>query len=349
MDAGRIPDDTIGRAEKNVRDILAFAMEYQAGQDAVVVFDTDSPLAEVLTQAYRRCLPGARFLDFGTTGPQAVREVFDTLAPSSLVVLIQSVNFRLDDFRIRVELFKRSLKVIEHLRLGRMRGDEADYYIESLAYDPAYYRGVGRALKERLDRARRGVVDSGGEQLVFDAFFEAARLNIGDYSQMKNAGGQFPIGEVFTEARDLEAVNGRIRIFAFGDTTFTVNKPEKPIILEVNRGRVTGVRDSTEEFDRVLAKIREDEGAVWVRELGFGLNPAFTQERLVPDIGTYERMCGIHLSLGAKHGLYKKPGFKEKEVKHHVDVFAVTECVTLDEETVFQNGRWIPGRKETPA
>jgi len=73
--------------------------------------------------------------------------------------------------------------------------------------------------------------------------------------------------------------------------------------------------DSTPAFDTVLANIRADEGEVWVRELGFGLNRAFTQERTVSDIGTYERMCGIHLSLGAKHGSYNKPNFKRKDTR----------------------------------
>ena len=47
---------------------------------------------------------------------------------------------------------------------------------------------------------------------MFGSAFESAKLNVGDYSEMQNIGGQFPIGEVFTEARDLEAVNGRVRI-----------------------------------------------------------------------------------------------------------------------------------------
>ena len=125
------------------------------------------------------------------------------------------------------------------------------------------------------------------------------KLNIGDYSQMLNIGGQFPIGEVFTEAQDLEAVNGRVRIFVFGDTSFSVNKLENPITLVVAKGRVIDALDSTAEFDKVLAAITQDEGEVWLRELGFGMNRAFSRERTVTDIGTYERMCGIHLSTSA--------------------------------------------------
>ncbi len=335
-----LPSQAVDAAESHLRDVLAISFEHAHPQTAVVVFDRRCGLAVALTQAYRRCLPTATFIDFDAVSPACVIAAFAPLAPSDLVVLIQSTNFRLDAFRIRVELFKRDLKVIEHPHLARMRGQESLYYIESLAYDPAYYRGVGNALKAKIDRARCGVIDSGGERLVFASPFEPAKLNVGDYSDMNNVGGQFPIGEVFTEAQDLEAVNGRVRIFVFGDTTFSVNRPEKPITLVITRGRVTEAIDSTPEFEQVLANIRADEGEVWLRELGFGMNRAFSKDRLVSDIGTYERMCGIHLSLGAKHGIYSKPLIRRAGARHHIDVFAVTEAVILDDDVVYRNGAW---------
>jgi leucyl aminopeptidase (aminopeptidase T) len=113
-----------------------------------------------------------------------------------------------------------------------------------------------------------------------------------------------------------------------------------PITLIVEQGQVVDTENSTEEFDRVLANIRADDGVVWVRELGFGLNRAFSQDRKVMDIGTYERMCGIHLSLGSKHGSYAKPHIKRGEGRHHVDVFAVTCSVRLDGQELYQDGRW---------
>lgn len=327
-------------AEKNIRDILALAILHTKEHDAVIVFDSDCALAVTLTEAYKRCLPHAHYIPFNSTSPDTIIKQFEQLKPNDLVVLIQTTNFRLNAFRIRVELFARSLKVIEHLHLGRMQDNEPDIYVESLAYDPTYYRTIGWSLKNKIDRVQKGIVDSGGEQLLFNSPFELAKLNIGDYSQMKNVGGLFPIGEVFTEAKDLEAVNGRVRIFAFGDTTFTVNVPDKPITLIIEKGRVIDTIDSTPEFDIVLENIRADEDVVWVRELGFGLNKAFSPTRRVKDIGTYERMCGIHLSLGAKHSLYKKPQISTSAARHHVDVFAVTESVYLDDENVFINNAW---------
>lgn len=332
--------ETIDQAEKHLRDILSLAIMYSPDKNAVVVSDSLCPLAVTLTEAYKRCLPQATFIDFYAVTPDVVTATLATLQPDDLVVLIQSTSFRLNAFRLRVELFSQSLKVIEHPHLCRMPGVEGNYYIESLAYDPIYFRGVGSALKKLIDNASRGMVDSDGEELVFDSPFEPAKLNIGDYSGMKNIGGQFPIGEVFTEAKTLESVNGRVRIFAFGDTTFSVNKVEKPMTLVVTKGRVTEVIDSTPEFDTVLANIRADEGEVWLRELGFGMNRAFSQQKTVADIGTYERMCGIHLSLGAKHGVYKKANFKRGNTWHHVDIFAVSHLVYLDDTIVYQNGAW---------
>ncbi|UOD31109.1 hypothetical protein INH39_05125 [Massilia violaceinigra] len=340
---GAIPAHAVDAASAHLREVLATVVEHGPAQRALVVYDCRSDLARALTEGYRRNLPGAVFIDFDTVAADDVLAAFKGMAAHDLVVLIQSTNFRLEAFRIRVELFKLGLKVIEHVHLSRMPGAQGEHYIASLAYDSAYYRGVGKALKRRIDAASMGVVHSGGETLVFASPFEAAKLNVGDYSGMNNVGGQFPIGEVFTEAQDLEAVNGRVRIHVFGDTSYMVNRPATPITLIVERGRVVGTENATPEFEQVLEIIRRDEGEVWLRELGFGMNRAFTRERRVNDIGTYERMCGIHLSLGAKHGVYQKPGFKRKDARYHVDIFAVTEAVYLDDELVYQDGAWLVG------
>jgi hypothetical protein len=131
-----------------------------------------------------------------------------------------------------------------------------------------------------------------------------------------------------------------VRILVFGDTSFAVNKPAHPITLVVSKGRVTEAIDSTPEFDKMLAQIRADEGEIWLREVGFGLNRTFTRDILVNDIGTYERMCGVHLSLGMKHGSYEKPQIKRSAARYHVDVFAVTESVTLGNTVVYRKEAW---------
>ncbi len=329
-------------AAAHVEGILAHAIELAPERRAVVVADSESPLACLLSDAYRRALPRADHRAFDPTDPEAILAAFAPLVPGDLVVLIQSSSFRLGALRIRMELFRRGLKVIEHPHLGRMPMAEHAAYVDALAYDADYYRGVGAALKARIDRAERAVIESGaGAPLVFSGGLEPAKLNVGDYRGMSNVGGQFPIGEVFTEARDLQRVRGQVRIFVFGDRSFSVNVPERPITLLIEAGKVIDTIDASDEFLRVLEQIEADE-PVWVRELGFGMNRALTPSRRVSDIGTYERMCGIHLSLGAKHGVFDKPQLKRKDTKHHVDVFAITESVALDGREVFVDGAWAP-------
>jgi hypothetical protein len=328
-------------AEGHIRDLLTLAIGHVLGRRALVVSDARCGLAQILTAAYRACLPEATHLDFDRVPVEAVMAAFAALGPGDLVVLVQSTSFRLEAFRIRVELFKRGLAVIEHPHLARMQPEEYPRYVAALAYDPGYYRVVGPALKARIDRARRAVVASGeGQTLVYDGAFEPAKLNIGDYAGMKNVGGQFPIGEVFTEPRSLLSASGRVCIFAFGDANFHVNLPPRPITLVVEQGKVVHAIDATPAFDDVLAQIRADEEP-WVRELGFGMNRAFTRDARVSDVGTYERMCGIHLSLGAKHAVYAKPELPRKHGKYHVDVFAVTESVHLDDTQIFRDGAWL--------
>ena len=336
-----LSETTLQHTADHLKTILSMAVQYTPSHRAIVVADTQTTLAMTLNEAYRRCLPQATFINFDTTLAEEILAAFQSLQPSDLVILIQSTSFRLGPFRIRIELFQRELKVIEHPHLSRIRTSQLDYYIDSLAYDAKYYRETGKALKQRIDKAKSARILSGNSaSLVFDSPLEPAKLNIGDYTGMKNTGGQFPIGEVFTEALHLEAVSGKVRIFAFADITFSVNKPDQPITLVIKKGRITDALDSTPEFEKVLEKIRADEKEVWVRELGFGMNRAFSEERRVDDVGTYERMCGIHLSLGAKHAVYKKPGFRPADTWHHVDVFVATESVWLDDQRVFSSGVW---------
>lgn len=331
----------IMKAERHLHDLLKDAFHHTDKESAVVIYDTDCTLSQIVTEAYRRSLPKATFIDFNKVAHKDIRKILDSLAPFDLVALVQSTNFRLDAFRIRVELFKRKIKVIEHPHLSRMKDEEVAYYVNSLAYDSAYYRGLGRALKSKIDAAGSGTLDSGGELLVYNTPFEPAKLNIGDYSEMANVGGQFPLGEVFTEAKDLRALNGRVKIFIFGDTRYRVNRPKTPITLIIKEGQVVDCENSTPEFEQILCNIRRDEGVVWVRELGFGLNRAFSKTRTVSDIGTYERMCGVHLSLGSKHGIYGKPGFKRGDGKYHVDVFADTQSFSLGDEVIYKDGAYI--------
>ncbi len=336
----RSKQQNIDEAKKHIGDIVRICFEHTSDKQSLIVADTRTELAGILDEAYKQCLPNAKHMNFDEVKPDEILQELEKLNAGDFAVMVQSTSFRLNEFRIRVELFKRGIKVIEHPHLFRMEGKEIDIYIDSLAYDPNYYRVIGKKLKDKIDQAKQIVIESDGERLVYESAFETTKLNIGDYTGMVNIGGQFPIGEVFSEPKNLEAVNGKVKVFVFGDTEFRVNKPAKPITLVVNHGKIIQAIDSTPEFDLVLEKIRERETDIWIRELGFGMNRAFSAERTVEDIGTYERMCGTHMSMGTKHTVYKKPNFKQRDAGFHVDIFPVTDRVLVDGEVIYQNEAW---------
>jgi hypothetical protein len=84
-----------------------------------------------------------------------------------------------------------------------------------------------------------------------------------------------------------------------------------------------------------------------IREVGFGLNKAITKERYLGDITAFERIYGMHLSMGEKHSVYKKEGLISKKTKYHVDLFPVVDKVTFinkeskSEEIIFQDGKYV--------
>lgn len=328
------------KAKKNVADTIRDAIKHQASAKALVVFDRQSGLSSLLADAYHAALPDAQMLDFDASTPEAVRAAMESLSPKDLVILVQSSSFRLNEFRFRLELFNRELAVIEHPHLGRMPEAEYEVYVDSLAYDVDYYQSVGRKLKTLIDHAKRVVVHCDGTELVYETPFEDAKLNIGDYTGMKNTGGQFPIGEVFTEPQDIARVNGWVKLFAFGDADFHVIVPDEPVLVRIEKGVLVEAPNAPGSFVKVLDQIKADE-EVWVRELGFGMNRALTRNRMLTDIGSCERMCGIHLSLGQKHTIYAKPGMPKRSSKYHVDVFVAVEKVTIDDAVVYENGIYV--------
>ena len=325
--------------EQNLKDTVFTAIAYSPPAKALLVFDTESVLGNLLTAGYKTILPDAQLIDFGQTTPGDVRGAIDAMSPGDLVVMVQSSSFRLNEFRFRLELFNRKLKVIEHLHLGRVPDIEHETYVDALAYDPTYYRTLGPKLMELINNAKRIVVSCPGTELVYDTPMEPAKPNLGDYSKMKNVGGMFPIGEVFTEPMNLDGVNGTVKLFGYGDEKFRVTFPPEPVTVIIEKGLIVAAPDAPESFLAILDQIRVDE-PVWVRELGFGMNRALTKTRTLVDVGSYERMCGIHLSLGQKHTIYAQAGMPKRSSRYHVDVFVDVTTVTIDGVVVYKDGTY---------
>ncbi len=332
--------ELVSLTTKNVGDMINIALEHTSNHNAVVIFDTDTELTQIITEGYRNALPEARFINFSETPKEDVILAFDSLLPHDLVVLIQSTDFRLNEFRIRIHLFQKELKVIDHQHLYRNDPDSWITYIHAIAYDPSWYRTIGPKLKNIIDasQALRFVAPDG--ELLFTNGFESSKLNIGDYREMKNIGGTFPIGEVFTEAKELQNANGAMYIYAFAGTDYHIHMHD-PFRVDIKDGLVVGWSSNTPVlFTEVIAQIQKNERAI-IREIGFGLNRAITRENYVKDITAFERLVGVHFSLGEKHTVYKKQGITPDKTRFHVDVFPVIESVFADEKLIFQDDMYV--------
>ncbi len=327
-------------ATKHIKDILAHAIQVQPSEKALVVYDTNYGLTEILLAAYREALPDARFVDFEAVEKEVVIEAFDAMQPNDLVVLLQSSNFLLDAFRIRLHLFQKKLKVVEHMHLYRNTEDVWDVYVNSLEYDRSWYRAVGPALKAKLETIDELRIQSGDVEMVVTGGVESPKLNIGDYTGMENIGGTFPIGEVFTEGKDFSKMNGSFMVYAYAGEQFSVDM-HKPFRVDVKEGLIVGWQeDAPESFAKIVNTIKEYERPL-IREIGFGMNRAITRERYLQDITAFERILGMHFSLGEKHSVYKKEGITTHKTKFHVDLFPLVDRVFADGVLIFENGQYL--------
>ncbi len=332
-------DSLIDKAAKHVSDIVRMAIKPSVASGILVVFDARTPLSRIVTSAYRKAHPQARFIDFDEVGAEAVIAAIRSLKAGDLVVLVQSSNFQLNEFRIRIELFQRGLATVDHGHLDRAP-DERQWaiYVDALAFDPSYYHVLGRKLKERLDVAQSLKVICEGTELSYEGGMEASKLNVGDYAGMKNIGGTFPIGEVFTEPKNLTRVNGEARLFAFASPDHLV-KFYEPFKIRIEKGVLVS-HEGPPEFQAVMDQISTSE-AVLVREFGLGLNAAMGKHRPLSDITAFERQKGLHFSLGEKHPIYKKPGMNSKKTHFHIDVFVDAQRITADGATIYESGEFL--------
>lgn len=65
---------------------------------------------------------------------ESIKNELITLPQGAIVILVQSTNFRLSTFRIRLELFHRGIHVVEHNHLAYIPESQFDTFIDALVY-----------------------------------------------------------------------------------------------------------------------------------------------------------------------------------------------------------------------
>lgn len=134
-------------------------------------------------------------------------------------------------------------------------------------------------------------------------------------------------------------------MYAFPNADRVLEFVPTPIPLTITEGAVPmPVGDSCavpSSLRTVLEMVNTVEGEIRVREFGLGLNRAMGRARPVRDVTAFERQLGLHLSLGKKHTVYKKPEISTKKSRFHIDLFIDVEKIEInDGEVLYHDGRY---------
>lgn len=271
---------------------------------------------------------------------ESIKDELISLPKWSIVILIQSTNFRLSTFRIRLELFHRGIHVVEFNHLAYIPENQFDTFFLSLKYRTDDYVKLENHFSQLVENAEQTKIYSMNGDILTFWKLEKIRWNTGNYNNIENKWGTFPIGEIFTEAINLEDVNGKCLIDTYPREDFSVEICE-PFELVIEKWRVLPSPHFPAGFAKLYNWVVQYEGEVMVRELGFWLNPGPSTATPLADINFHERKVWVHLSLGKKHGIYGKKLPKTEVQRFHIDVFIALDAVMIGEKTIFTEGAWI--------
>ncbi|MDD2907433.1 MAG: hypothetical protein PHH98_02215 [Candidatus Gracilibacteria bacterium] len=311
----------------------------------ILVYDLDSSLSTEISKGYIANLKdkkNAEIINFAEVDKEELKNKLLSLKENSTVVLVQSTNFMLDDFRIRLNLNNAGVGCLEHRHLAYIYDNEIENYADAITYNTPLYEELGAKLKQLSDKAQTMTfICHDSSILKIEGGFEDMKQNTGNY-EGKNRGGNFPIGENFTEAKIFDNVNGELTVYAFPDDKLQVEFV-KPFKIKINKSIVTcDDINCPVTFRKILDFIAESEnGEVMLRELGFGLNPGITREKVIADVNSYERIAGFHLSLGKKHQIYRAKMHKSVVQRYHIDIFPDIKQIFIDDILVFEDEKYV--------
>lgn len=319
-------------------DILKKQMGVQ-NEPQMLIFDRKSPLSNFLADAYITNMPTAEKIDFDKSDPEEIIQKLLSLPAGATVILVQSQDFRLNDFRIRLQLFHNGVGCLEHTHLQYFYPEEYETYADALVFRGEYYQHLGENLAKKIENCSEMKIFSKDGSVLSFGKMEECKINHGIFYEQKNRGGAAVCGEVFSEAQDFTEVNGEMSVSCYPDENLRIVVC-KPFRVKIQKS-ILSCNDPLcpPDFrENILERIAHDEdGEVMVREAGFGLNPAISFQNRLADINAFERMAGFHLSLGKKHAIYRHKLPKNVVQRYHIDIFPDLEKIEIDGVTVFEH------------
>ena len=355
----------------------------------ILIYDEESELAKQIWESYANNLiehenkeiiifkenPEVMNADLRslqeTTNKEDLKNKLLNLEEYSMVILVQSTNFRLDDFRIRAHLQRINVWCIEHTHLEYYKSDEIWTYINTLSLDLDRYSKIWNNIKELFNKSNDLEIHSWNwSVLKITWWFEDVKMNTWEFYHDSNMDkwfiekrySTFPIWEVFTEARDFSSVNWEVAIYAFPDSNFQIIFLDKPIIIEIKESKIVSVNKINivnifplnseseminninihPEFIKVLEKIyNSEDNEIYIRELWFWMNTNVWKSKRLRDVSAYERNCWFHMSIWKWHNIYRKKFSKKITQRFHIDIFPDVNKINLWWKTIFENWDYL--------
>lgn len=338
------------KLEKATKHILEKNMEIEKSpfcdKKIVLVYDTTSLLSTLLWKAYSLSLntiENSEIIHFSESTDKTELQAFLLwLEEDSTVILVQSTNFRLDNFRIRLNLKNAWVGCLEHNHLWYIQDEQIENYADSIVYNTPYYENLSDYMQEKISQADTMTMKTqDGNILQATGGFDAVKRNTWDYT-WKYRWWTFPIWENFTEVMDFDNVNGKFSVYAYPDMNFQVQFCE-PFVVQITKSMLTCDDEKCPEwFRELLEKIALwEDGEVMVRELGFWMNLGISKEKRLSDVNAFERVSGFHISLWKKHQIFRKKIHRKITQRYHIDIFPDVESISFDGEIIFKNGKYL--------
>lgn len=333
---------------KNCKDILTTYYKINENNKVLIVYDNQTNLNKLMQNSFKTAikeLNNEQFeLDFDNIEPEEIVEFIDNnLQKEDIVILLQSASFRVSKYRWRNELCDRGLKVIEFNQLRKMKENEYETFVNSLTCDFEHQEKIANFLVEKISKSKNiKFICENGSICEYKGEMDKCLKNVGELWNQTNWASKFPIGEVISEGKDLSILNGELEIYAYPDLKTQETIFCEPFTAKIENGFMishTGNKEFNELFE--LIKTENEEGLVYVRELGLGLNRFIPRLNRLGDSISYERQEGLHFSLGMKHGMYQKklwPKYGKKFYqRYHIDVYINIKEILIDNLSVYTN------------
>lgn len=334
----------------HAKNILTINYKIEKINKVAIVYDNQTELSKFLKAGFEKACEkiGCVFesFDFYTYDCNEISDlVLNKFEKDDVVVLIQSSSFRVTKYRWRNELCNRGLKVVEFGHLQKVKKEEYQVFANSLTLDYVHYKNVSTYLISLLEKSENiKIVSSNGSILEYTGKMDKCLRNIGAIWEQPNYATRFPVGEVITEALDLHTLNGEMLVYAYPSMSTQETIFCKPFLCKIKNGFLIS-HNGDEDFDKIyeMIKTENENGDVYVREFGLGLNRNIKNGEKLNEPLAYERQEGIHFSLGMKHGMYQKKLWKDFGKKfyqrYHIDVFVDVFEVLIDGVKVYEKGK----------